>query len=138
MKKRLTIQAVRDNLAQVQSFILAQLKDISVPPDIEIKINMSVEEIFVNIAQYAYPPKAGEAVIETDVTDNPPSITITFRDKGIPYDPLSRPDPDITLSVSERPLGGLGVFLVKKMMDEASYEYEDGQNVLTVKKYLNT
>ena len=85
----------------------------------------------------AYPDSEGDAVIETEVTTDPPAIAITFRDSGEPYDPLAKEDPDITLSAEKRRIGGLGIFLVKKLMDEVAYKYEDGQNVLTIIKLLD-
>ena len=100
------------------------------------QVDMAVEEIFVNIARYAYQPGTGEA---GDQLRPPPasrsSVTVRFADSGRPYDPLRRADPDITLSAEERAVGGLGILMVKKLMDETAYEYVDGKNVLTIKKY---
>ena len=78
--------------------------------------------------------KVTEFVIEME--DNPPKITLIFIDQGTPYNPLENKDPDITLDIEDREIGGLGIFLVKKTMDELSYEYVDGQNILTMKKEL--
>ena len=91
-----------------------------------------MEELFVNIAHYAYNPEIGEAIIGCNVDQAPPSITIQFRDRGVPFNPLARKDADITLSAEERDIGGLGIFMVKDYMDEVTYAYEDGQNVLTL------
>ena len=101
-----------------------------------MQINVSVEEIFVNIAHYAYSDKIGEAVIEVEIDDEPKTITITFIDSGVKYDPLAKPDPDVTLSAKDRKIGGLGIFMTKKFMDELSYEYRDGQNVFSMKKKI--
>lgn len=136
MKNRLTVPAARENLPIVQSFINEQLDGVDRPVKTDIQIAVCVEEIFVNIASYAYPDKTGEAVIVAELTDQPPAVTIVFMDSGLPYDPLEKADPDITLSVGERPVGGLGVFMVKKLMDGVSYEYRDGFNILRIRKLL--
>ncbi len=101
-----------------------------------MQIELAVEEIFVNIANYAYAPEIGRATVRVSVSDDPLTVTITFIDRGVPYDPLKRSDPDVTLSAEEREIGGLGIFMTKKVMDEVAYEYKDGQNVLTLKKRL--
>ncbi len=130
----MTVDALTDNLEQVLSFV--QQCGFEFDFKTETQINLSVEEIFVNIAHYAYPEKTGEAVIETELSDDPPKLKITFRDSGIPYDPLAKDDPDITLSAEKRQIGGLGIFLVKKNMDKIEYKYENGQNVLELTKNL--
>ena len=134
MKRTMTVDALTDNLEQVLSFV--QQCGFEFDFKTETQINLSVEEIFVNIAHYAYPEKTGEAVIETELSDDPPKLKITFRDSGIPYDPLAKDDPDITLSAEKRQIGGLGIFLVKKNMDRIEYKYENGQNVLELTKNL--
>ena len=101
-----------------------------------MQIELAVEEIFVNIAHYAYRPQIGQATVRVEVKEEPLSVIITFIDRGVPYDPLKRSDPDVTLSAEEREIGGLGIFMTKKVMDEVAYEYKDGQNVLTLKKRL--
>jgi anti-sigma regulatory factor (Ser/Thr protein kinase) len=95
-----------------------------------------VEEIFVNIASYAYAPGEGPAALRVERSDRPPAVTLTFRDRGLPYNPLAREDPDVSSLAEDRQIGGLGVFLTKQFMDELRYEYRDGQNVLTLKKRL--
>ena len=132
----LVLDAATDNLQQVMSFIEDCLKDRDISPKTEMHINMSVEELFVNICHYAYEGKEGEAVVDIEVTDDPLTLFITFKDSGTPYDPLAKDDPDVTLSAQERQIGGLGIFLVKKMMDDVIYRYENGQNILTIKKIL--
>ena len=99
-----------------------------------MQIDVAIEEIFVNIAHYAYPEGEGDAVISVGADTAAGGVQIVFEDEGIPYDPLKNEDPDITLSAEDRPIGGLGIFMVKKSMDEVSYEYKDGKNRLTIKK----
>ena len=132
--KKLTIGADRSRLGEVLSFVEDFLGQHDCPPKTLMQIDIAVEEIFVNIASYAYAGDVGETVISVDVTDDPASAVIEFSDSGLPFDPLKKPDPDVTLSADERQIGGLGIFMVKKTMDEVSYKYENGQNVLTIRK----
>lgn len=98
------------------------------------QIDLAVEEIFVNIAHYAYSGKGGEAEVSCILSDG--VITISFTDKGKPFNPLEKEDPDITLSAEERKIGGLGIFLTKKFMDKVWYVYEDGRNKLSFSKKI--
>ena len=132
----LTVEAKDDNLAQVLEFVDGQLEMLECSPKAQMQIDVSVEEIFVNIAHYAYTSGTGDATLRVDTSLEPKSVTITFTDRGIPYDPLSKPDPDITLSAEERQIGGLGIYMVKKSVDDIRYEYRDGQNILTFTKNL--
>ncbi|MCR5025670.1 MAG: ATP-binding protein [Lachnospiraceae bacterium] len=133
--KELTIDAKVDNLDRVLEFIDTILEENECDMKTQVQIDVCVEEIFVNIANYAYTPGEGEAVIRVEVLD-PRALSITFKDKGVPYNPLAKEDPDITLSADERPIGGLGIFMVKKSADDISYEYKDDQNILTyIKKF---
>ena len=131
--KQLKVKADTTELDNVLSFADAILEELGCSVKAQMQIDIAIEEIFVNIAHYAYPEAEGEAVISVDSGEGP-SVTITFEDEGIPYDPLKNEDPDITLSADDRPIGGLGIFMVKKSMDEVSYEYKDGKNRLTIKK----
>ena len=133
--KELTIEAKTENLDDVIAFVNGELENFGCGVKQQMQIELSVEEIFVNIAHYAYTPDIGTATIRVD-NDDANTITITFIDSGIPYNPLEKADPDITLSAEERQIGGLGIFMVKKNMDEVMYEHKDGQNVLTLKKKL--
>ena len=99
-----------------------------------MKLDVAVEELYVNIACYAYTPDTGDATIRIQADQEPHVVEITLIDSGIPYDPLAKPDPDVTLSAEERQIGGLGIFMVKKSMDDMQYERRDGKNILTIKK----
>ena len=134
--KELRIKAITDNLGSVLSFVDEELEEAGCSFKIQNKIDLAVEEIFVNIANYAYPDSAGDAVIRIGVSEDQGIVTIEFSDQGIPYDPLAKEDPDVDAPVEEREIGGLGIYMVKKMMDSMSYEYKDGQNVLTLTKTL--
>lgn len=133
--EQLTIDAKVENLPQVIEFILAPLEDNCKPKTL-MQIELVIEELFVNVASYAYKSEIGKCTICKNLGENPPSITLTFIDSGVPYNPLEKEDPDTTLGVNEREIGGLGIFLVKKNVDEISYEYKDGQNILRLKKYF--
>ncbi len=99
-------------------------------------MKLAVDEIFCNIASYAYAPGTGDAVIEVDYDKEERSFSIVFKDRGVRYDPLAKDDPDVTLSADQRKIGGLGIFLVKKSMDDMYYEYRDGMNILHLKKNI--
>ncbi len=132
----LTVEAKDENLAQVMAFIDGQLETLDCPPKAQMQIDVAAEEIFVNIAHYAYAPETGPATIRVETAPEQRTVTITFLDGGVPYDPLAKPDPDVTLSAEERQIGGLGIYMVKKSMDEVQYEYRNGQNVFMMKKAL--
>ena len=132
--KKITIEADAAKLPEVLAFIDAELEAADCPMKPQMQIDVAVEEIFVNIASYAYNPGSGIAVIGIQVKDG--VAEITFADSGIPYDPLAREDPDVSLPAEEREIGGLGVYLVKQTMDDVRYEYRDGQNLLTIVKKL--
>lgn len=130
----LKIKAAVENLDTVTAFIDEQLEADDCPMKTQMQIELAVEEIFVNIAHYAYAPETGMAVISVDISGS--RAVITFEDSGIPYDPLAKPDPDTTLAAEDRSVGGLGIFMVKKSMDDVRYEYRDGKNILTIVKRL--
>ncbi len=135
-RDELTIEATDDNLSVVQEFVEKRLNEVGCPFRAAMQIAVAVEEVFVNIAHYAYHPGRGNAKLRVEVTENPLRVLLTFIDKGIPFDPLAREDPDITLPVEKRKIGGLGIFMTKKMMDDVFYEYRDGSNILTIRKDL--
>ena len=132
----LELEASTDNLPRVTAFVNSRLEAIGCPKKEQMQIGVAVEEIFVNIAQYAYAPEKGSAAVRVKTCEKPRSVTITFLDRGVPYDPLAKADPDISLAADEREVGGLGIFLTKQLMDDVRYEYRDGQNILTMKKDL--
>ena len=135
--KEMDIEAAVENLPQVQEFVEEHLQAAGCPGKARAQIAVSVEEIFVNIANYAYAPETGPATVRVEFSDEPVKVSITFIDHGVPYDPLARTDPDITLKAEERDIGGLGIFMTKKIMDDVVYEYRDGSNILTLVKNLS-
>ena len=133
--EKLTVEATKENLLKVNEFVEANLEKIECPMKAMMQISVAVEEIYINIASYAYGDAIGQAEILLD-TDTAGQVSITFMDSGTPYDPLAKEDPDITLSAEERGIGGLGIFMVKKSMDDVLYKHEDGKNILTLIKKL--
>ncbi len=133
----LTIEALPENLTAVTEFVDGCLESVDCPLKIQLQIDVALEEIFINIAHYAYQPGKGPATVRVDVSDEPITVTITFIDQGVPYDPLAKDDPDITLPADEREIGGLGIFMTKKLMDDVVYEYKDGSNILRLVKKLH-
>ncbi len=132
----LRIEATKENLDDVLMFIDEELEKLDCSMKIQMQIDLSVEEIFINIASYAYYPDTGMAFISFESENGGSTVLISFTDTGVPYNPLEKEDPDITLTSEERQVGGLGIFLVKKNMDEVYYKYENGNNVLTMKKKI--
>lgn len=134
--KELTIDATVENITLVTAFVDEQLEALGCPMKAQMQLDIAIDEIFGNIAHYAYTPQVGPATVQVEIVKDPLSVVVSFIDKGIPYDPLSREDPDVELSAEERKIGGLGIYMVKKSMDEISYEYENGQNILRIKKQI--
>ena len=132
--KELTIAATVENIETVTEFVNEQLEALDCPIKAQMQIDIAIDELFGNIAHYAYNPGTGDATVRVEVVREPLSVVITFIDRGVPYDPLSNADPDTGLSLEERGVGGLGIYIVKKSMDEITYSYQDGKNILTIRK----
>ena len=130
----LTVDATVENLDTVTDFVNGQLEQAGCSPKVIMQTDLAVEEIYVNIAHYAYHPKTGKATIRCAVGGDPLQVVIEFVDEGKPYNPLEKEKPDVTVSAKERQIGGLGVFLAQKMMDDISYEFQNGKNILTICK----
>lgn len=131
-----TFPATTEALNDAMAFVDETLEEAGCSMKVQMQIDIAVEEIFVNIAHYAYTPGTGDAVLRVELQENPRAVSITFEDRGVPYDPLAKEDPDVTLDAEERQIGGLGIFMVKKSMDEVKYRHEDGKNILTLVKCL--
>jgi anti-sigma regulatory factor (Ser/Thr protein kinase) len=131
---KLTVDATIDSLDIILEKLEEMLDDREFSPKSMMQMHVAIEELFVNIAHYAYPEDApGKADIDMDI-DSDNVVTMVFRDSGQPYNPLAKEDPDVTLSAEERDIGGLGIFMAKKSLDSMEYEYINNQNVLTIKK----
>lgn len=134
--KEITLLAVTENVEKVTDFINNELDQYECPMKSRMQIDIAIDELFSNVASYAYGNERGNITVRMFVDKDPLAVNISFIDDGKPYNPLDKEDPDISLSADERDIGGLGIFLVKKSMDDMSYEYKEGQNILTIKKYL--
>ena len=135
-KKSLTVPARVDALDQVTAFAEENLEAAGCPMDTMLAVTLAIEEIFVNIADYAYDGKDGEAKITFSFDEDTKTVEFVFMDEGIPYDPTSKASPDITLAPSKRQIGGLGIHIVKNTMDQVTYEYAGGRNILTIRKKI--
>lgn len=134
--REITVPAMLDELDRVIDFINEELEPHGCPMKTMTQLDIAVEEIYVNIARYAYNPEIGNATIRCIIGGDPLQVVIQFLDNGRPYNPLDKEDPDITLPAEERQAGGLGIYMVKKSMDGIDYDYQDGKNILTIKKQI--
>ncbi|MBE5900333.1 MAG: ATP-binding protein [Lachnospiraceae bacterium] len=132
--KSIELDATLVNLPKVIDFIDQNLEEVGCDMKAQMKIDISVEELFVNIAHYAYHDVVGKAKITFEYLEESRMVRIQLVDCGMHYDPLAKADPDITLSAEEREIGGLGILMVKKNMDDIQYEYVDGQNITSIYK----
>ncbi len=130
----ITVAADLDSLNDVLAFVDGEMERAGCSMKLMSQVDMAVEEIFVNIARYAYHPEAGEASVRCEAGGDPFQIVVGFADRGRPFNPLDRKDPDVTLDAEARQLGGLGILMAKKLMDDIQYEYRDGKNILTLRK----
>ncbi len=136
--KELTVEATPENVDKVIEFVDEMLEEYGCGMKEQMAIDVAVDELFANIAHYAYNPETGYATVKVNVVEDPLSVEITFVDNGKPYDPLAKADPDTTQSIEDREIGGMGILIVKKSMDAVDYEYKDGKNILTIKKTFST
>ena len=134
--KEITVDATIENMNTVTAFVDDFLDQIACPMKSKIQINIVIDEIFGNICHYAYKDSVGAVTVRVESGNTPKAVFLTFTDNGIPYNPLETEDPDITSSSEERKIGGLGIYLVKKNMDEMKYEYVNRQNRLWMEKRL--
>ena len=134
--KEITVDATKENIPAVTDFVNDKLKVLNCPVKAQMQIDIAIDELFGNISNYAYSPEVGPATVRVEVEEDPVAVIITFIDGGRRFDPLSEKAPDVTLPAHERRIGGLGLFLVRKTMDEITYEYRDGKNILKVKKMI--
>ena len=134
--KELTVDAAVENIEVVTDFVNEQLEALHCPVKAQTQIAIAIDELFGNIARYAYTPDIGKATVRFSVEENPLAVIITFIDHGVPFNPLEHVDPDTHASAEERQIGGLGIFLTKMTMDSITCAYEQQQNILTIRKKL--
>ena len=134
--KELTLAASLENIPVVTAFVDEQLEALDCPMKAQMQIDIAIDELFGNIAHYAYPDGTGDATVRFDFDETTRTASIAFIDGGVPFNPLEKADPDVTLSAEEREIGGLGIFMVKKSMDKMEYSYENGFNTLMLQKRI--
>ena len=130
------MEAVRENIPRITEFVDAALEQMNCGVKTQMAIDIALDEILANICHYAYAPGTGTVEVCVDHDAENRTAEITFRDRGVPFDPLQKEDPDTTLTAEEREIGGLGIFLVRKTMDAMKYRREGGFNVLTIRKKI--
>ena len=134
--KEITLPAIIESISRVTAFVDEQLEALDCPMKAQMQIDVAIDELFGNIARYAYAPGTGEAAVRFDFDADTRTVSITFLDSGIPFDPLARAAPDINAPAEARAVGGLGIYLVRKTMDRVDYRYADGKNILTIQKHI--
>jgi len=134
--RELVVEAQLGNLPRVNEFVEAMIAPLTPSSQVQLQLELAVEEIFVNIVNYAYGEGTGKAVIKAKTQTDPKCVEIIFQDGGIPYNPLEREEPDPDQSLENRTVGGWGIFLVKRNVDEVTYAYENEKNILTIRKNI--
>jgi len=134
--KELTVPATLENIAVVTAFVDEQLEALDCTMKAQMQIDVAIDELFGNIAHYAYGSGTGDATVRFEFDEQTRSASVTFIDGGAPFNPLEKADPDVTLSAEAREIGGLGIFMVKKSMDKLEYSRENGHNELTIHKHI--
>ena len=135
--EEISVSAKLSNIPIVTGFVNKQLRACGCPKRIKTQINITVDEIFCNIVRYAFPSGDGTVTAKMDVSGQPLTMTLIFIDQGRPYNPLNAPLPDTSLKARQRKIGGLGIYMVKNLMDEIIYDNQDGKNILTIRKQIH-
>lgn len=133
---QITVRATLNEGSTIKRFITEHLEKLQCIESTRIQLLVAIDEIYSNIARYAYGGKKGTVTVQMEVGGDPNTLTVTFTDRGIAFNPLEQMEPDIRLPKTERQIGGLGLYMVRKTMDEVSYEYRDGSNILTIRKKI--
>ena len=133
---KITLPAALENIEAATDFINEILEGAGCPMKAQMQLDVALDELMSNVAMYAYAPGTGDVTVSIKILDDPRRAVLTITDKGMPYDPLQKEDPDVTLSADEREIGGLGIFIVKKSMDDMTYDYKNGKNVVTIVKNI--
>ena len=136
--KSITMEAKVENIGAITAFIDGELEKLECPFRQQAQIDVAIDELVGNIAHYAYPHTAGDVTVRFEYETQSQTVVMTFIDSGTPYNPLENDAPDVTLPVEKRKIGGLGIFLVRKTMDDVAYRHENGKNILCVRKRLHS
>ena len=134
MIRKIEVPAIVSELDAVQTFTKKILQEARFSEKSIKQVAVAVEEVFVNIAHYAYTPGTGEAAVQIEINKKPEQAVITFTDRGKPFNPMAKAEPDVSLPAKDRGVGGLGIFMARRLMDDMSYEYKEGRNVLRMVK----
>ena len=134
--KKITTEATVRNIQNIIAFVEGELEGISCPIKAQTQILMAVDEVMANISGYAYAPGTGDVTVVFEHAEQEGTVTLTFIDEGVPFDPTQIAEPDVTLPAAKRQIGGLGIFLVRKTMDGVDYRREDGKNILCIRKKI--
>jgi len=134
--KELTLKALVENISRVTAFIDGLLEANDCALKAQTQIDVAIDELFGNVAQYAYGDATGDVTVRFDFDQSTRMASVTFVDSGVPFNPLEQAEPDVTLSAAEREAGGLGIFLVRKTMDRVEYQRKNGMNILTIYKRI--
>ena len=134
--KELTLPASRTKIPEIIEFVNRELERMDCGLKTRAQIDIAIDELYSNIAKYGFDDDGGEVTVTLETESEPRVVSISFTDGGRPFNPLERTDPDITLSARDRKIGGLGIYMVKKSMDDVRYEYREGKNILTIRKVL--
>ena len=132
--KELVLGAKTEKLDEVLETLGEELDNADCPMKTRFQLEVAVEELFVNVANYAYGSGEGDVTVRIETSNEPAGVTVTLIDSGVPFDPLAKPDPDVANTLGDEKIGGLGIYMVKKSMDSVTYAYENGCNILTIKK----
>ena len=132
----LTLPATPESIAPATDFLNEILEGAGCSLRDQTKLDIALDELMSNVAQYAYAPGTGDIALSVEILEDPKRVVLTLTDSGIPYDPLKKEDPDVTLSAEQRSVGGLGIYIVKQSMDAITYDHKDGKNILSITKNL--
>ena len=134
--KEITLPAIAESIPKVTEWIDAALEELGCSMKAQMQLDVAIDELFGNIAAYAYGQGQGDATVRLDFNETDRTVSITFLDSGMPFDPLAKDDPNVNVPAAERAIGGLGIYLVKKTMDSMEYRFENGMNILTIHKRI--
>ena len=132
----ITVKATLEQMGDVMTFVDAALEEMGCSMRAQMQIDVAMDELFGNVARYAYAPGEGDVTVGFELDEATRTAQITLTDSGVPFNPLKAAEPDLTASAEDRPIGGLGIFLVRKTMDSLEYRYENGKNILTIRKKI--
>ena len=134
--EELTLEATIENIPVVEDFVHNSLDALPCSMKTVMQLDIAIDELFGNIAHYAYAPNSGKATISATFDTRNRVVSFSFIDSGVPFDPLQKKAPDISQKLEDRKIGGLGIYMVKQSMDNVRYEYRDGLNILTIEKKI--